>query len=78
LPKTTIQKSISWRASKESLSPGYTVLDLFGGSGTTMIACEKTGRSCCMMELDPRYVDVIVSRWEQAVGKKAVLGEKSE
>jgi DNA modification methylase len=58
--------------------PGYTVLDLFGGSGTTMIACEKTGRSCCMMELDPRYVDVIVSRWEQAVGKKAVLGEKSE
>jgi DNA modification methylase len=42
-----------------------------------MIACEKTGRSCCMMELDPGYVDVIVSRWEQAVGKKAVL-EKSE
>ena len=49
------------------------VLDLFGGSGSTMIACEKTGRHCYMMELDPKYCDVIVKRWEQFTGKKAVL-----
>jgi DNA modification methylase len=49
------------------------VLDLFGGSGSTLIACEKTGRKCYMMELSPQYCDVIVTRWEQATGKKAVL-----
>ena len=49
------------------------VLDLFGGSGSTLIACEQTGRSCYMMELDPKYVDVIISRWENITGKKAVL-----
>jgi DNA modification methylase len=42
---------------------GQLVLDLFGGSGSTLIACEKTNRKCFMMELDPYYVDVIVSRW---------------
>jgi site-specific DNA-methyltransferase (adenine-specific) len=47
------------------------VLDLFGGSGTTLIACEQTGRSCCMMELDPKYVDVIIERWENFTGGKA-------
>ena len=51
---------------------GQSVLDLFGGSGTTLIACEKTGRTCYMMELAPKYCDVIVTRWEQATGKKAV------
>jgi site-specific DNA-methyltransferase (adenine-specific) len=51
--------------------PGQKVLDVFGGSGSTLIACEKTGRSCYMMELDPSYVDVIVTRWENATGKKA-------
>lgn len=49
------------------------VLDLFGGSGTTMIAAEQLGRSAFLMELDPRYVDVIVNRWENLTGKKAVL-----
>lgn len=49
------------------------VLDLFGGSGSTLIACEKTNRKCFMMELDPKYVDVIVARWEKYTGKKAVL-----
>lgn len=49
------------------------VLDLFGGSGTTLIACEKTGRHARLMELDPRYCDVIVKRWEAATGKKAEL-----
>ena len=48
------------------------VLDLFGGSGSTLIACEQTNRRCFMMELDPKYVDVIINRWEQFTGKKAV------
>ena len=49
------------------------VLDLFGGSGSTMIACEQLHRTCVMMELDPRYVDVIIDRWEKFTGGKAVL-----
>lgn len=49
------------------------VLDYFGGSGSTLIACEKTNRRCFMMELDPRYCDVIVARWEKYTGKKAEL-----
>lgn len=52
---------------------GELVLDLFGGSGSTLVACEETGRRCCTMELDPVYCDVIVKRWEQLTGKKAVL-----
>lgn len=51
---------------------GKVILDLFGGSGSTLIACERTKRSCLMMEIDPKYVDVIVNRYEQATGKKAV------
>lgn len=47
------------------------VLDIFGGSGTTMIACEQLGRSCYMMELDPHYADVIIKRWENFTGLKA-------
>lgn len=49
------------------------IVDLFGGSGSTLIACEQLNRSCYMMELDPKYVDVIINRWEQFTGKKAVL-----
>jgi len=52
---------------------GSNVLDLFGGSGSTLIACEQTGRNCYMMELDPHYVDVIIKRWENFTGQKAVL-----
>ena len=48
------------------------VLDLFGGSGSTLIACEQLNRNCYMMELDPKYVDVIINRWEQFTGEKAV------
>ena len=51
------------------------VLDLFGGSGSTLIACEKTGRKARLMELDPKYCDVIVKRWEDFTGKKAELSE---
>jgi len=49
------------------------ILDLFGGSGSTLIACEKTKRYARLMELDPKYCDVIVKRWEDFTGKKAVL-----
>jgi site-specific DNA-methyltransferase (adenine-specific) len=49
------------------------VLDLFGGSGSTLIACEKTKRKCRMMELDPKYCDVIVKRWEEYTGETAEL-----
>ena len=56
-----------------SSKPGDIVLDLFGGSGSTLIACEQTGRKCYMMELDPHYVDVIIKRWENLTGEKAVL-----
>jgi DNA modification methylase len=54
---------------------GDMIIDLFGGSGSTLIACEKTGRKACVMELDPIYCDVIVKRWENFTGKKAVLSE---
>ena len=49
------------------------VLDLFGGSGTTLIACEQNGRNAYLMELDPKYCDVIINRWEQLTGRKAEL-----
>jgi DNA modification methylase len=52
-----------------------TILDLFGGSGSTLIACEKTNRHCLMMEFEPHYCDVIVKRWEDFTGKQAVLSE---
>ena len=51
--------------------PGARVLDLFAGSGTTMIAAEQNGRSAYCMELDPQYVDVIIDRWERFTGQKA-------
>ena len=58
---------------KNSTQKGDCVLDLFGGSGTTIIACEQDGRRAFCMELDPKYVDVIVQRWEEFTGEKAVL-----
>ena len=61
------------RAIQNSSNRGDPVLDLFGGSGTTLIACEETERNCFMMELDPHYVDVIIKRWENLTGEKAVL-----
>jgi len=57
---------------------GSIVVDLFGGSGSTLIACEKTGRQCRMMELDPKYCDVIVKRWQDYTGKQAVCQENSK
>jgi site-specific DNA-methyltransferase (adenine-specific) len=61
------------RLIKNSSRKGDIVLDLFGGSGTTIIACEQLKRRCYMMEYDPRYVDVIIARWEKETGKKAEL-----
>lgn len=54
------------------------VYDGFGGSGSTLIACEQLNRKCYMMELDPHYIDVIIQRWENFTGKKAVLINEGE
>jgi DNA modification methylase len=61
------------QAIENSSKPGDIVLDSFCGSGSTVIACEKTNRICRAMELDPKYCDVIVQRWEEATGKQAIL-----
>lgn len=58
---------------KNNTYKGEIVLDLFGGSGTTLMACEQNGRICYMMELDPKYIDVIIDRWEKFTGEQAVL-----
>ena len=51
---------------------GDIIVDIFGGSGSTMIACEQLGRKCRMMELDPHYCTVIIARWEKLTGQKAI------
>jgi site-specific DNA-methyltransferase (adenine-specific) len=55
--------------------PDEIIVDVFGGSGSTLIACEQTDRVCFMMELDPNYVDVIIARWEKLTGEQAQLIE---
>lgn len=57
---------------KDFIQDGNAVLDCFGGSGSTLIACEQMEKTCYMMELSPNYVDVIINRWETFTGKKAV------
>ena len=64
--------SLSARAIRSSTDIGNNVIDLFGGSGSTIMACEQTGRNCYAMELDPKYCDVIIQRFENFTGKKAV------
>ena len=66
------------RAVRNSSLRGELVLDLFGGSGTTLLACQRSGRQACLVELDPRYVDVIVSRYEQATGQPATLADTGQ
>ena len=61
------------RALVNSSKSGDCVLDLFGGSGSTLIACERRGRNARLMELDPKYVDVIVKRWQSYNDQPAVL-----
>ena len=58
---------------KNSSKKGEAVLDLFGGSGTTIVCCEQSDRRAYVMELDPHYCDVIIDRWEQLTGEKAHL-----
>ena len=58
---------------KSMSDDGDIVIEPFCGSGTTLIACEQLGRTCYGMELEPKYVDVIINRWEQLTGEKAVL-----
>jgi len=67
-PVTLIEKPL-----KRCTAPGHVVLDLFGGSGSTIIACEQLKRRCCTMEKDPIMVDVIVRRWEEFTNQKAKL-----
>ena len=64
------------RAIKSSSREGEIVLDVFGGSGSTLIACEQLNRKCYMCELDPHYVDVIIHRWEAFTGQTAELLEE--
>jgi DNA modification methylase len=61
------------RAILNSSQRNEVVLDPFAGAGSTVIACQKTGRKACMVELDPRYVDVIIRRWQDFTGLTAVL-----
>jgi len=63
------------RAIKNSSKADDLVLDCFGGSGSTLIACEQLSRKCYMCELDPHYCDVIIQRWENLTGQKAILIE---
>ncbi len=63
------------RAIANSSKGGDIISDLFGGSGSTLIACEKTARDCRMMELDPKYVDVIIRRWQDFTGQAAIHEE---
>ena len=66
------------RAILNSSQWGDIVLDLFLGSGSTLIACEKTNRICYGMEIDPIYCQVIIDRWEKFTGKKAVICQSGE
>lgn len=66
------------RAVRNSSQRGAVVVDLFGGSGSTLIACENTGRAARLMELDPRYCDVIVRRWQDQTGRAATLASTGQ
>jgi len=70
LHPTTKPLELAERAIENSSQPGDAVLDLFLGSGTTLIASERTSRVCRAVELDPRYVDVAVMRWEAFTGQQ--------
>ena len=66
------------RAIENSSKSRDIILDPFGGSGSTLIACEKTGRSARLVELEPKYCDVIVKRWQEYSGKEATLESSGE
>jgi DNA modification methylase len=66
------------KALLNSSKSGDVIVDCFGGSGSTMIAAEKNGRKAYLMELDPKYSDVIIQRWQEFTGKKAIHAETGE
>ena len=70
-PTTKPVKLIAEQISRSS-KIGESVMDLFGGSGTTLLACEELNRKCYMMEYEPKYVDIIIQRWEEMTGYEAV------
>ena len=70
--------ALAEEAIDKTTNAGCLVLDLFGGSGSTLIACEKTNRNCRMMELDNKYCDVIINRWQQYSGKEAIIESTGE
>ena len=71
--KATFPVSLASKIIESFSAPQSGVYDAFGGSGSTLIACEKTNRKCFMLELDPYYVDIIIARWERYTGQKATL-----
>jgi len=72
-PVSLVQRMIEWSSQHQDI-----VLDVFGGSGSTLIACEKTSRQARIMELDPKYCDVIIKRWQDFTGKQAILESTGE
>jgi DNA modification methylase len=64
---------VDWFMDYFSLQDAVNVVDLYGGSGATLLSCDKHNKKCYMMELDPKYCDVIVKRWQEFTGKKATL-----
>ena len=72
-PVSLVQRMIEW-----SSQAGDIVIDFFGGSGTTLIAAHKTGRKARITEMDPRFCDVIVKRWQDYTGKDAILESTGE
>jgi DNA modification methylase len=72
-PVNLVQRMIEW-----SSKPKEVVLDLFGGSGTTLMACQNSNRHARLMELDPKYCDVIIKRWQDFTGKQAILESTGE
>jgi DNA modification methylase len=81
-PKASIEHptmkpiALCTKAIENSSKAGDLVWDSFGGSGSTLIACEQLDRKCYMMEIDPRYCDVIVKRWENFTGEKAIMAKE--
>ena len=68
---------IPYRSLQAYSRKGQTILEPFGGSGTTLLAAEKAGRKACLMEQHPAYCDVIIRRWEEMTGEKAEITERS-
>jgi len=69
---------IDWFFDRYSLTDKIKVVDLYGGAGSTLLSCEKNAKQCNMMELAPKYCDVIIKRWQDFTGKQAVHAETGE